>query len=409
MTLNLYDHQKKAVELLRPGSILCGGVGTGKSRTALAYFYTRIGNGRIPRKGGSQFSLMDNPMPLYIITTARKRDTLEWEKELQPFLLSTKEGEGQIDVVVDSWNNIKKYSDVKNSFFIFDEQRLVGYGAWVKAFLRISKHNKWILLTATPGDTWMDYMPVFVANGFYKNKTEFVREHVIYNRYAKFPKVDRYVGTRKLERIRKQIVINMEAPKRASRHHTWVKCGYDLDLYKTVSKDRWNVYLNEPVQTASEWCYTLRRIVNSDPHRVEAIANVMANHPRSIVFYNFDYELEILRKFCAAEQILYSEWNGHKHQMLPGGGRWLYLVQYTAGAEGWNCVSTDTVIFYSQNYSYKILEQSCGRIDRINSPYTDLYYFHIFSEAPIDAAIKKCVKDKKAFNERIFMEKSTRE
>lgn len=409
MTLNLYVHQVKAVEKLRSGSILCGGVGTGKSRTALAYFYTKVCGGMIPKRGKSQFSLMTSPKNLYIITTARKRDTFEWEKEMGHFLLTTRKGEGQVDVVVDSWNNIKKYVDVKDSFFIFDEQRLVGYGAWVKAFLKIAKSNEWILLSATPGDTWMDYMPVFIANGFYKNKTEFVREHVVYNRFSKFPKVERYVNVRKLERLRKSIVIPMDFKNETVRHHSWIKVGYDEILYKMASEDRWNPYFNEPIKNPSEWCHTLRKIVNSDIRRLKAAANVMSNHRRLIIFYNFDYELEMLRDLCKKLEVPYGEWNGHLHQSIPDEKRWAYLVQYTAGAEGWNCILTDAMLFFSLNYSYKILEQSCGRIDRMNTSYTDLYYYHLFSDSPIDKAIKKCIGKKKTFNEKTFFEGFSRE
>ena len=75
----------------------------------------------------------DPPKDLYIITTAKKRDTLEWEGELSPFLLSTNPDVNlyQNKVVIDSWNNISKYKDITDAFFIFDEQRVVGSGTWV--------------------------------------------------------------------------------------------------------------------------------------------------------------------------------------------------------------------------------------------------------------------------------------
>ena len=197
MSVQLDGNQLLALEQLKSGSILCGGVGSGKSRTSLAYFTVK------ECKGGLNGEPMKDPKNLYIITTAKKRDSKEWEDEFPPFPFD------EIDICIDSWNNIGKYADVKDSFFIFDEQRLVGSGAWVKAFLKISKSNHWILLSATPGDTWMDYIPVFIANGFYKNRTEFIRRHVVYSRFAKFPKVDHYVETGRLLRLRKSILVNM--------------------------------------------------------------------------------------------------------------------------------------------------------------------------------------------------------
>lgn len=401
MMLSLYEHQKKAVDKLSNGSILVGGVGTGKSRTAIAYFFTKVCNGSFSDDG-----IVKKPeikKRLYIITTARKRDTLEWDRELAPFLLSTDISLSLLPVHIDSWNNIKKYTDVAGAFFIFDEQRLVGTGAWVKAFLKIAKANEWILLTATPGDTWLDYAPCFIANGFYRNITEFRSRHVVYHRYAKFPKVERYVDISRLEKLRKAIVVNMDYLKSTQQIHRWVKVEYDHELYSRIEKERWDIFNDRPFQNKAEICYALRKVVNSDLRRVSKLSKILESHPKIILFYNFDYELDILRGFCESTSVLYSEWNGHKHQPLPVGDSWIYLVQYTAGAEGWNCVETDTVVFFSQSYSYKATVQAAGRIDRLNTPFSELYYFHFFSESSIDKAIKACLSKKKTFNERTFV------
>lgn len=391
MSFDLYDHQIQAVKELDNGKILVGGVGSGKSRTALCYYYVKIGGGSIESNGRGCWRKMKHAVPLYIITTARKRDTRDWEEEGAPFLLS--------GFTVDSWNNISKYKDVKDAFFIFDEQRVVGSGVWVKSFLAIAKKNRWILLSATPGDTWIDYIPVFIANGFYKNRTAFLQEHVIFSRFAKYPKIDRYVATKKLERFRQQIVVNMEFTKPTVQHHMDVACDYDKQIFRTVVKDRWDPYAGKPLQDISSVCYCMRKVVNSDETRMRRVEEILKRHKKAIIFYNFDYELEALRKLSCPV----SEWNGHKHEPIRKGPSWAYLVQYTAGAEGWNCTDTDTLIFYSQNYSYKVMVQAAGRIDRMNTPYKDLYYYHLKSASPIDIAINRALKAKRNFNEKIFM------
>ena len=390
MSVQLDDNQLLALEQLKSGSILCGGVGSGKSRTSLAYFTLKECG------GGLNGEKMTSPKSLFIITTAKKRDSKEWEDEFPPFPFD------QIDISIDSWNNIGKYTEIKDSFFIFDEQRLVGSGAWVKAFLTISKNNKWILLTATPGDTWLDYIPIFIANGFYKNRTEFIRRHVVYNRFSKFPKVDRYIETGRLIRLRKSILVNMKYVKPTQQHHFRITVGYDQALYKWVVKNRWDIYKDEPLRDISSLCYLLRRIVNTDQQRIDAVKKLITDHPRIIIFYNFDYELEILRDIGETMDIDIAEWNGHKHQVIPESDNWLYLVQYAAGAEGWNCTSTNVIVFYSQNYSYKVAVQAAGRIDRRNTPYSDLYYYHIRSNSSIDVAIHQALSRKKSFNERGF-------
>lgn len=401
--IELRDYQLKAVNEMQNGCILCGGVGSGKSRTALAYYYFMNG-GALESKN---YISMKHPQDLYIITTAKKRDSLEWEKEMIPFLLSTNAENlyyKNHKVVVDSWNNIKKYAFVENAFFIFDEQRVVGSGAWVKAFLKITKRNSWILLSATPGDTWSDYIPVFLANGFYKNRTEFNREHVVYSRFAKFPKIDRYINTGRLIRLRNKILVNMDFMRITQAHHEDIYVNYDKLKYKEVAKTRWNPYKDEPIINAAELCYIWRKIVNSDESRQVALLELLEKHPKSIIFYNFDYELDILKGVLEGLYEL-GEWNGHKHQPVPEGDRWVYLVQYNAGAEGWNCVTTDTIIFYSQNYSYKMTAQAAGRIDRMNTAFIDLYYYHLKSRSGIDLAISKALSQKKNFNEGRFVGK----
>ena len=397
MGISLYKHQQDAIKKMRNGCILCGDVGSGKSRTGLAYYFIQQGGKLEP------YEKMNNPKRLYIITTARKRDEKEWEGELVPFLLSSSQNEYDFDVVIDSWNNIKKYIEVKDAFFIFDEQRVVGSGAWVKAFYKITKSNEWILLSATPGDTWMDYIPVFVANGFYKNKTEFINEHVIYDYRMKFPKVDRYINTGRLLRLRNRILVDMEFERSTIIHHEDVFVEYDSRAYKDLFKYRWNNEKGEPIENASELCYEARKIVNSHPSRLNMVYNIALEKNRVIIFYNFDYELELLHQLFDETVFTVAEWNGHKHQPVPESTHWVYFVQYTAGSEAWNCITTDTIIFFSQNYSYKVMKQASGRINRLNTPYKDLYYYHLKSRSGIDVAISKALKSKKKFNETRFV------
>jgi len=406
VSIKLFDYQLKAVQQMKNGCILCGGVGSGKSLTALAYYYLQNGGELSSLIGGDYIPMDDPPKDLYIITTARKRDTLEWEGELSPFLLSTNPETNLYHnhkVVVDSWNNISKYINVTGAFFIFDEQRVIGKGVWVKSFLKITKNNDWILLSATPGDTWQDYIPVFIANGFYKNRTEFTREHIVYSHFTKFPKIDRYVGTGKLLKLRRSILIDMDFKRETIPHHEDVYVSYNIEAYKDVSRTRWNPYKNEPIKNASELCYVWRRIVNSDESRQVAVLEIFENHPKVIIFYNFDYELEILKNLGFGSGVKIAEWNGHKHEPIPNSKSWVYLVQYSAGCEGWNCITTDTIIFYSQNYSYKVMVQAAGRIDRLNTPYKDLYYYHLKSRSGIDLAISKALKEKKNFNETKYV------
>lgn len=415
--MELYSHQLKAIDKLKNGSILCGDVGTGKSRTALAYYYLKVCGGNMEINGEGSWGAPTTPRDLFIITTAKKRDDKEWLLECAPFMIGRdpKMSICGIRVTVDSWNNIKKYTKVYGAFFIFDEQRVCGYGAWVKAFLNIARKNQWILLSATPGDTWSDYIPVFIANGFYKNKTDFNNHHCIFSPYTNYPKIERYVNTGLLMRHRRDILVRMQFKKKTEAIHKYCEMSYDKALYSTVFKNRWDPYGNCPIDETGKLCYLLRKVVNSDKSRIEAVERIVAAQHKVIIFYNFTYELEILKELLDGMQILtidsdgrrvepmpYAEWNGQKHEPLPEGDYWVYLVQYSAGCEGWNCITTDTIIFYSQNYSYRVSVQAAGRIDRMNTPYDTLFYFHLKSTAPIDQAIARALRNKKNFNEKAF-------
>lgn len=394
MTIELYPHQYDAVIKMKNGCILCGGVGTGKSRTGLAYY--AVMNGMILDYAKRCVrGALRSPRPLYIITTAKKRDSHEWHDECLNY--------GITNAVIDSWNNIKKYKKVFGAFFIFDEQRVVGWGAWSKTFVNIARKNQWILLSATPGDTWTDYIPVFVANGFYRHKTDFLTQHAVYNQFSKYPKIDRFVGTGKLQQLRSSILVSMPFTRSTVAHNIIFMCDYDKSLYKKVWRDRWDPYDNAPIEEVGKLCYLLRRVVNSDPSRIKQLESVLEKHKRVIIFYNYTYELEIIKFMYMNYEI--GEWNGQKHEPIPKSDSWLYLVQYSAGAEGWNCIDTNAIVFFSQSYSYRMTVQAAGRIDRLNTPYKDLYYYTFRSSAPIDIAIKRALEAKKDFNIKSFVKR----
>ena len=380
MEYNLYSHQVEAVRKMRSGCILCGGVGSGKTLAALAYYQQN-----------------HHDLKLYVITTAKKRDSEDWQTDALSMGL---------DIVVDSWNNIKKYTDVRDSFFVFDEQRVVGYSIWSKTFIKVAKSNKWILLSATPGDTWMDYIPVFIANGFYKNKTEFINQHVEFDSFSKYPRIKAYHNEGILIRNRRALLVPMDMVRTTTRHRQLIYSEYNDKLYKKTFEERWNIFEDKPIENASELLQCLRRVVATDPDRIWNAKVLMDMTDRIIVFYNYNYELDILKTIATELGKPHYQWNGHIHEDIPNQEQWIYLVQYSAGAEGWNCIDTNTMMFYSLNYSYRMMEQAEGRIDRINTKYTDLEYYILSSKSKIDRDIHKTVINKKNFNATAWVKRS---
>ena len=370
--MKLWTHQEKALAKLTNGSVLVGGTGSGKSLTALSY-YVKEGLGA----------------PLYIITTAKKRDEGDWHREAARLKITK--------LFVDSWNNIKKYVKAAGSFFIFDEQRLVGKGAWVKSFLKLAKDNRWILLSATPADTWMDLIPVFIANGLYKNRTEFIREHVIYAPYVRYPKILGYLGEAKLKRNRDSLFVLMPAKKHTKPQVVKITTDYNLSLVKKTLKTQWDPFGDKPIKNMSEETFIIRKIINSHPDRIFKLWQIHSVVKKLIIFYNFTFELEIM-KFWFKNNTVVAEQNGFKHDPLPEGDDWVYLVQYNSGAEAWECFTTNHMAFYSANYSYRKMHQARGRIDRHNTDYVDLYYYELVSESYVDKTIQEAFDKKKDFN-----------
>lgn len=377
----LMAHQEEALVRLKNGSVLIGGVGSGKSITALEYF-RRVA----PRR------------PLIVVTTAKKRDSAEWYQDAMKMGLD-------VDLEVISWNGIGKCENETDVNFIFDEQRVVGYGAWSKSFIEITKKNRWILLSATPADTWMDLIPVFIAHGFYKNKIDFTEQHVKWSRFSKYPKVEGYYDEYVLERLRDRIFVEMPHIKHTIRHEHIINVDFDLAVQREIYRDRWNYLENQPIKDAGEMVRLLRRANNLHPSRYLQLLEIMRDHPRIIIFYNHNYELDLLRGLVENLDVSVAEWNGQKHDALPEVEQWVYLVQYQAGSEGWNCVDTDTVVFYSLPYSYRNFEQAKGRIDRLDTTFINLHYYIFRSRAIIDQAIWRNLQRKKNFNASSFYKK----
>lgn len=381
MAYNLYPHQLEALKKIKSGSVLNGGVGSGKTLTALSFVKENFPSRKV-----------------YIITTAKKRDSGDWEEEAESIGVKLE--------VVDSWNNIKNYMNLENSFFIFDEQRVVGYSTWGKSFITICRKNKWILLSATPGDTWMEYMTVFIANGFYRNKSDFVDQHVEFDQYVKYPKIKKYHNEGKLMRHRQQILVPMHFERKTKRHRQFIYSSHNQKSYDRIIKERWNVFKETPIENASEMLQCLRRLVATDEDRIFNAKVLMDMHDKLIIFYNYNYERNTIISIADELGKEYWEWNGHIHEELPNEDKWLYIVQYTAGAEGWNCITTNTILFYSMNYSFKITEQAEGRIDRLNTPYIDLEYYFLSSKSNIERDIHKAIITKQKFNESAWLKRS---
>ena len=402
--LELYPSQIEALKKMHNGCVLVGGTGSGKSRTSLAYMYLNELKGTLQINREGRWSPPKIKKDLYIITTARKRDSHDWDKEMLPFRLSTdiSLSEGKIKVVVDSWNCIQKYVNVYGALFIFDEQKTTSGKKWSKAFIKIAKKNRWIMLSATPADNYNDLVSLFIANGYFKNKTEFNMRHVVFKPYMKYPVVDHYIGTGTLNYYRRQMYVIMDSQRKIHRESQIIRCNYSKENYKTIWKKRWNYFDNEPIEESGKLCYLLRRVVNEDEDRINHLIDILKEHPTAIIFYNYSPELELLRETFSKIHYKFTEWNGEKHEEVPQGNKWVYLCQYNSCSEAWNCITTNTMIFYSLNYSYKTTVQASGRIDRSNSPYDILYYYYLSSYSPIDLAIQKALHEKRNFNERSF-------
>ena len=207
-------------------------------------------------------------------------------------------------------------------------------------------------------------------------------------------------------RNRRQILVPMVYKKVTERKRQLIYSEYNTDNYHKIMKERWNIFEDKPIENASELLQIIRKTVATDPDRKLNAKIMMDAHDRLIIFYNYNYERDVLIEIAEELGKEYFEWNGHAHEDIPDQEQWLYFVQYTAGAEGWNCISTNVIMFYSVNYSFRYMEQAEGRIDRINTPYNVLEYYYLTSHSQIEKDILSTVNRKKNFNASAWVERS---
>lgn len=408
--VQLRPFQVDCVKHLRSGKVLAAGVGAGKSIMSLYWYVTQCcAYDKSSNLNGELFKLKPSSPDLYIITTAKKRISQEWNDELLRFNLiagSNSHGMGNVYVTIDSWNNIRKYEGVKDAVFIFDEQRAIGSGVWAKAFVKIAKANKWLMCSATPADGWQDWCSIFIADGFHRNRTEFFRRHAVYSRFTKFPMITKWIDTDYLEKCRDAVLVTCTVPRDTERVWHDLTCGYDREAVKKAMKTRWNPETEAPFANANELVIYLRRLINTDKTRLSYASHVCKDHRRTIIFYSLNAELEEILKLESETGIKVYQFNGHKHDPLPEGSDWIYAVQFFSGSEGWNCTTTDTILYWSLPYSYKQFEQAAGRIDRLDTKYKILNYYVMKSFSPLDISIGRALSNKKDFNLRAFMKKT---
>lgn len=371
--------QRDAVDRMHDGCVLLGRTGSGKTMTALGYWLK-----------------VHAQQDLYVVTTPAKRDAMEWEGD------SAKLGQYLPPERVVSWNKIKDFEYLESAFVVFDEQRVSGSGKWVKSFLKIAKRNDWILLSATPGDVWIDWLPLFIANGFYRTRTQFTDRHVIWDPHTRYPRIKRYIEEDRLERCQEAICVYLASPNPISRMVHDELVSYDSRKYAEVTRKRWNPFEVRPMMDAGELCRVQRRIVLENVCREEALERLLKGHPRALVFYSYNYELEAIKAVCERLGRSYGQRNGHRHDPVPVSKEpWVYIVQYQS-ADAWNCISTNIAILYSLPYSWRQQEQAMGRIDRMNTPFDELHYYRLMTDSTIDNAILACLDRKETFNERVY-------
>lgn len=384
MAVTFKDYQKRAINQMHNGCILCGGVGAGKSLTSLGYIDKVYPSGTV-----------------YIITPARKRNTGEWFDDIR------KNDMDETRFVVDSWNNLSKYKDVKDAFFLFDEQKVSGKGTWAKSLIRIAKSNQWILLSATPGDTYDDYATVLIANGFVRNRTTWYDEYCVTKSQPFFHIVD-HKNKDVIDMMIRRIFIKMDYQSDKKRIERVIpiqarSAGEEKEILMTHKAPGAQM----PFTTFAAAIAYVRMNCYDKSKKTEALRKIIEKHKKIIVFYNFLSEKLEIERAAIDANVTINFYNGQRHDPIPDTDEWVYGVQYNSGAEAWNCITTNAMVFYSPNYSYKTMEQAHGRIDRVNSPYECLYYYMLLNELNIDNKVMNALSSKKDFNEKMLEEERT--
>lgn len=391
----LYNFQRQLLNSIEENYIIAADTGTGKTMMAI-HHYLKHNTGE----------------PLLILAPPQKIKEGGWQRELD-FVASHYNIEIPYDII--SYGVLsKRWKEYKDWFLVMDECHYVKNPTSQrgKAAINLTKQStNFLLLSATPSSNgWGDTIAYMIMFGYYKNKTQFLKEHAVYNRidYGNGPVnvVSDYRDQEKLQKLYQSFSIKLAKedcldlpPLVFEKVHFKPSKEYNI-----IKKDR--VLGEELFDNISKLQHGLRFYANQADKLKYTEMLLEGTEENVIIFYNYKQENEELKKIAKKLKKKVFEVSGSKTN-LPDKEKWTSLknsvtiVQYQAGAAGIELQYANIVIFHTPTYSYQDYEQALGRAYR-NGQTKKVTVYQYITKNTIETSIYQALAAKKDFTEELF-------
>lgn len=396
----LYEYQKKVIDKADSSWLFALGTGTGKTILSI-HHYLKHYNGE----------------SLLIIAPAQKVLEGGWDREVQR-VANFYNIQIQYDVM--SYGVLaKKWNLYKGWFVIFDECHYVKNPTSQrgKAALNLTRiSTNFSLLSATPSSNgWADTINYMLMFNFYRNKTQFIKEHAIHE--------TKFFGQKQIK-----VIADWKDQDKLKMLYQSIstKLSKDdcLDLpplifedvyfkvskeYEIIRKKRVLETENGPIayDTVMKLQHGLRFYANQKDKLSYTEMLAESTNENIVIFYYYQQEKDDLVKVLAKNKKIYEVSGKVNH--LPSRDQWdelkntVTLVQYQAGAAGIELQYCNLVIFYTPTFSFQDYDQALGRAYR-NGQTKKVTVYRYITKKSVEEHVYRSLAEKKDFTESLFKE-----
>lgn len=323
----------------------------------------------------------------------------------------------------------KKEMEEKPTIIIADEVQLMKNptAKTSKALMELMKNNITIGLSATPMPNGMldDGVAYLVYNNYYKNQSDFRKQHIpprMYDRYYKpdvytidyeidpnrFFELDLFKERIKATTFVPDAEVDFEMPHQ--RLHT---LAYDLSQ-KTINDiyDMSNSYKERRYDSYRQYLSDIKRAISQDSNHVERMKLIVKENKdkQPLIFYETNAQLEVIEKGLNELNMPYKCINGQGNSdklddIDTTDTEQAIVIQYKSGGNSIEFTNSFVSIFYGLIYSWGDIAQAMGRNIRRGMPqdsYVNQYF--LLATHPHDSHVYDVIERKEEFSEDLLTE-----
>lgn len=179
--------------------------------------------------------------------------------------------------------------------------------------------------------------------------------------------------------------------------------------YKEFMKDR--IVTVDDVELVGDTVLTKRLYAKQlcgayNKDKLDAVQDlIQSTNDRIIIFYNFNVELEALKRICSELDRPVSEVNGNVKDLIAYETRSdsVTLVQYQAGSMGLNLQKSNKIIYFTLTDRSDLFEQSKKRIHRIGQ-YRPCFYYTMICKGSVEESVHNTLQKRMDYTDELFAE-----